>query len=94
MTKITETILAHTPAPETLKMGERSMGKVRDHCTINHSPRLLSALVEEGRKCSEGREQEAMNREWRIIPGEEDFSKLRDRRKAGGPEVRNITDLA
>lgn len=44
-------------------MGERSMGKVGDHCTINHSPRLLSALVEEGRKCSESREEEVMNRE-------------------------------
>ena len=74
-------------------MGE-SMGKVGDHCTIKHSPRLLSTLVEEGTKHSESREQEVMNMEWRIIPGGEDFSKLRDRRKAGGPKVKNSTDLA
>ena len=44
-------------------MGERSMGKVGDHYTIKHSPRLLSTLVEEGTKHSESREQEVMNRE-------------------------------
>ena len=43
-------------------MGE-SMGKVGDHCTIKHSPRLLSTLVEEGTKHSESREQEVMNME-------------------------------
>lgn len=63
------------------------MGKVGDHCKIKHSPRLLSTLVEEGTKRSESRELEAMNREG-------DFSKLRDRRKAGGPEVKKSADLA